>query len=109
MAWTEKANDSASNGTTAATILSAPMAGHTYVVRLINIFNADTVSQIVTVRLNSNGTYRTISKQVLAPDARLAIVEPIVLDATTKSIEIVLGAAKTTNDMAVMVSYADRS
>lgn len=49
-----------SNNTTAVTILGAPSAGEKRNVQALNIYNADTASVTVTVRLNDNTTMRNI-------------------------------------------------
>lgn len=58
--------DSASNSTTAVTILSAPASGHTRTVKFLSIYNKDTVAATVTLQLNNNGTIRIIHKTTLA-------------------------------------------
>ena len=55
-----------SNSGTAVTILGAPAAGEKRVVQSLSIFNADTASATVTVRLNDNATMRNIVVVTLA-------------------------------------------
>ena len=49
-----------SNNTTAVTILSAPGAGQKREIKSLSVYNADTASATVTVRLNDNATLRSI-------------------------------------------------
>jgi hypothetical protein len=58
--------DIVTNGTTAVTIMAAPAASHTRVVKTISVYNNDTVSADVTVRKNDNGTFYIITKVTLA-------------------------------------------
>lgn len=57
--------DSATNSTTAVTILSAPAAGHTRTVKYMSVYNKDTVDHNVTIQLNNNATLRIIHKVLL--------------------------------------------
>jgi len=52
--------DSASNGTTLVTIVAAPAASTQRKINLITVYNADTASKAVTIRLNNNTTLRNI-------------------------------------------------
>ena len=49
-----------SNSGTAVTVLGAPSAGEKRVIQSFSVYNADTASATVTVRLNDNGTLRNI-------------------------------------------------
>lgn len=49
-----------SNNTTAVTILAAPGAGQKREIKSLSVYNADTASATVTVRLNDNATLRSI-------------------------------------------------
>lgn len=53
-------SDTASNGTTAVTILAAPAASTQRKVNSLSVYNADTASKIVTIQLNNNTTLRSI-------------------------------------------------
>ncbi len=64
------AQDSAANGTTPVTIVSAPGSG-TRAVKLIALNNADATEVAATVSLNDNGTLRTLWSGALAPTATL--------------------------------------
>jgi len=64
-------SDTTTNGVTPVTILSAPTdppaATEQYqkAVEFISVVNEDTAAKTVTIRLNNNGTYRTIFKCTL--------------------------------------------
>ena len=64
-------NDGVSNNATAVTMISAPIASTQRQIKLITVHNADTVSATVTLRLNNNGTFRTICKVVLSTLSQL--------------------------------------
>lgn len=53
-------SDTQSNGTTVVTILAAPAASTQRKVNSISVYNADTVSSTVTIRLNNNTTLRNL-------------------------------------------------
>lgn len=107
MAFTEAGNDGVTNNTTPVTIVAAPDANAQRIVKTIIVFNSDTVSATVTVSLKNGAALRTLDKQTLAAGARMALNEILVLDATTKSIEVVLDAIVTTNQLEWITAYAD--
>jgi hypothetical protein len=53
------------NNTTAVTLAAAPSAGIVRTIDSVNVFNADTVSQTVTVRYNDNGTFYPLVRTTL--------------------------------------------
>lgn len=53
------------NNTTAVTLAAAPTASVVRTIDSVNIFNADTVSQTVTIRYNDNGTFYPIVRSTL--------------------------------------------
>jgi hypothetical protein len=53
------------NNTTAVTLAAAPSAGIVRTIDSVNVFNADTVSQTVTVRYNDNGTFYPLIRTTL--------------------------------------------
>jgi hypothetical protein len=59
------ATDTVTSDTTAVPIIAAPAASTQRQVKEIFIYNADTVSALVTVRLNRSSTYRTLIKLTL--------------------------------------------
>ena len=68
-------NDGVSNNAVAVTAIAAPIASTQRQVKLITIHNADTVSATVTLRLNNNGTFRTICKVVLSTLSQLVYTD----------------------------------
>lgn len=109
MAFTEGSNDGTLNGTLAVTVVAAPSNGVRRLVRTITIYNADTVRHLVTLRLNNNGTYRTLWKGTLAIGDTLIFNDPLVLDTTTKSIEALMGEAATTSNPDFTAHWGDAS
>lgn len=59
-------SDGLTNGATAVTPVAAPAASTVRKVTFLNIYNIDTASATVTVRVNNNGTFRTLAKVTLA-------------------------------------------
>lgn len=68
-------SDGVTNGGTAVTAIAAPTTKIQRQVKLITVFNADTVSATVTVRLNNNGTFRILVKIALAADSTLVYTD----------------------------------
>lgn len=64
-AFTPASNDSASNGGTEVDVVTAPGASIQRLVSSITIHNEDTVSATVTVKLDNNGTDRTLFEAAL--------------------------------------------
>lgn len=64
--FTPASNDGQSNGVTAVTLVPAPAASTQRRIHSLSIWNADTQSVTVTVRLNNNSTMRIIIKVALA-------------------------------------------
>jgi len=64
---TPKGFDTETNNTTPITMVGAPDSSVQRQVKTISIYNADTSSVTIYVRLNNNGTYRLIIKTTLAP------------------------------------------
>lgn len=62
---------SISNNTTAVIAVAAPAASTQRQVQTINIYNNDTVSATVTVRLNDNSTIAILMKATIRPDETL--------------------------------------
>lgn len=63
--------DTITTGATAATIVAAPSASTTRKVSLVTVYNVDTASATVTIRVNNNGTFRILVKVALAIGATL--------------------------------------
>jgi hypothetical protein len=73
--FTPGSNDGASNNTTAVIVVDVPGASTQRQVKIINIYNADTVATTVTVRYNNNGTTRILVKPTLAVGDTLSYVD----------------------------------
>jgi len=107
MPFTLGSSDGLLNGTTPVTIVSAPASGAVRTIRLVNIYNADTASVTVTMRLNNNGTARVLAKATLAAGETFIYEHPIVLDATTKTLQAVLAAAPASSQPVYYCAYGD--
>lgn len=59
-------NNDITTGATAVDLVAAPSASTYRQVKLLTVFNADTVSAVVTLRYNDNGTTRILVKTTLA-------------------------------------------
>jgi hypothetical protein len=57
--FTPGSTDGQTNGATAVTLVASPAASVQRQVKRINIYNADTATALVTIRLNNGGTFRT--------------------------------------------------
>lgn len=107
MAFTEISDSGATNSTSNVTVVSAPASSTRRVVRNITVYNADTVSAIVFIIYNNNGTQRTIVKQSIAAGETLAYTDILILDSTLKKIDVKLNSAITTNQLDWTTHYAD--
>lgn len=111
MTFAEKNGHGVTNGTTAVDALAAPASAHTYVLRNVLVHNRDTVAATVIVQLvDSVGpATRRLFKVTIDPDATIVLEAIVVLDATTKKVQIVLAGAITTNQLDFTVAYGDVS
>lgn len=107
MAFTEKTSDGVFNGTTIVDLVPAPAAATRRIVRSIFVFNNDTVTATVMLRLNNNGALRVIARAQLQPNEALEFVRLTVLDSTTKKIDGVLSATSTTTAPSFVCTFAD--
>src|SRR5436190_19646783 len=73
--YVPNSSDGVSNNTTAVTAIAAPIASTQRQVKLITVHNSDTVSATVTLKLNNNGTFRTICKVVLSTLSQLVYTD----------------------------------
>lgn len=73
--YTPGATTTASNGTTAVTIVAAPAASTQRQVKLITVYNLDTVAATVTLQYNDNGTLRTLVKVALETGEHLVYTD----------------------------------
>lgn len=106
------ASDAVTNGTTAVDAVAAPGAAVRRVVRGLTVYNADSVSHAVTVQLVSGANTRRRYRQTVAAGSSFVFGEKgeiMVLDATTKKVQVKLDAAHTTNALEVAADYVDFS
>lgn len=108
MAFAEKSNDGQTNSTTAVDVIAAPASGETRIGRNVIVNNRDNIAHNVIVQFVSSGGTRRIAKQVVEVDASLVVDLPVVMDATTKKVQVVLGEAATTQ-LDFVTAYASRT
>lgn len=97
-AYTPGQTNGTSNDTTAVTIVASPASSTQRQVKLVTVFNADTVAAILTIRLNDNATTRIMAKVTLSVGDSLIYTDGEgfrTMDSTggIKSTGIVTGAA----------------
>lgn len=111
MSFATKSNDGSTNNTTAVTVVAAPSAGVRRTVASITVYNADSANATVTIQLNNASTLRIIQKVVLEPGDNWNVLdnEKIVLDSTSKSVEIKLGGSISSAQLPFTAAYADAS
>ncbi len=112
MAISIKNGNGESNSTTAVTVLAAPSA--TGVTRILppgglTIYNADTVAATVTIRYSDGANKRNIKRATLNSDEAVTNDGPIHLEDTDDSLEIILAAAITTNQLPWVVNYIEKT
>lgn len=103
-------NSLLTNNTTAVTAVAAPSSGVSRVVRGIFVYNNDTASATVIINKVISGTSYTLFKTTLAPGTTAEFGnqnEFTALDATTKSIQVVLVGAITTNQLQIDANWGD--
>lgn len=109
MAFTPGNSNGVLNGTTQVDCVAAPAAATQRMVRRVRVFNRDTVAQTITLLLDVSGTDRTLDKQTVQPDTMCEFELDEVLDATTKKLQLVMGAAATTTNPDFSASWADKT
>jgi hypothetical protein len=109
MAFTEGSNEGSTNSTTLVEVVAAPGASTRRLVKTITVYNRDTAAATVTLSLDDNTTEFTFWKGTLAVGDTLVWNDPLVLDSTTDSINIVLAGAVTTNQLYFTAHYGDSS
>jgi len=107
MAFTAGQQNSITTDDTEVEILGSPAASTQRIVRLINVYNADTVAATVTINFEDGSTERILVKATLAAGDSLQMSGPIVLANTDETLEAVLAVAATTTNLPVYVAYAD--
>jgi hypothetical protein len=98
-------------GTTAVTVVPAPLsAGIIRMLKTLTVYNNDTEERTVTIQFRVSSTNYIAAQQVLQPSESLIFGgegEVLVLDATTKSIRIVLDSAPLANQLDWTSHWAD--
>jgi hypothetical protein len=98
------------NNTTAVTAVAAPGSGVNRVLRVLTIFNKDTVNATFTIAKVVSGTSYARYSGTLVPGQAFQFGnsdEFMALDATTKSITVVLSGAITTNQLQIVADGGD--
>lgn len=99
MAFTIGNSHGQTNGVTAVTVVAAPATDEFRIIKNITIFNNDTAAKEFELQLVDGATTRVIKRSgSVAANSSWEYANTLTLDATTKSIKVVLTAAKTTND-----------
>ena len=65
--YTPGSNNTATNNTTAVTAVAAPASSTERQIKLMTVYNADTVAATLTLRYNDNGTTRILTNTTLNP------------------------------------------
>ena len=107
MAFTPGFQGTLTNGTTPVTLVAAPPERTQRLVRKIFIQNADTVNAKVTVKhVTSGGSTFLIHEETLVAGSQKTL-EHLVLDKSTQTITVTLGAAVTTTELSCTAHFAD--
>jgi len=96
------------NSTTDVTVVTAPAASTIRMVSSITVYNADTVSATVELKIDVSATEKRLVSQILIAGESLVYEVKQNLDSTMK-IEVVLAGAITTNQLECTAVYADYS
>jgi hypothetical protein len=98
------------NNTTSVTAVAAPSSGVNRVLRVLTVFNNDTVNATVKIIKLVSGTSYVLFQATLVPGQTFEFGnsnEFQALDATTKSITVVLAGAITTNQLQIVANGGD--
>jgi hypothetical protein len=99
MALTPTNNYGSFNGTTSVDLVAAPASSTRRVVKFITLYNNDTASRDLTIRLTASGpTQYIVTKQTLASGASYQWTGSLILDATTESVTGVADATAATTE-----------
>ena len=106
---TFKNQNGLTTGNTAVTVVNphATRRAHEVAVNAISVYNADSVTQTVTLQLNDNGTKRIMKQRSVAAGSFMRNDTPIKLGSSTQSVEVVLGGAVTTTEPHWIASYME--
>lgn len=107
--FTPGGNEVDTNGATHVTVVAAPAAGTQRIVSSVKIHNGDTATVDAQIIISTGGTRRILARNSsLVIDGTLE-VRDIVLDATNKLIEVVLGGAHDTVAPVAQAAYVDKA
>lgn len=95
------------DGTTPVTIVPAPASGVKYYVMDINIYNKDTADVTITVTLVDSGGTNSILKRMIMDPSDTTGLGGMLLDATTKSVTVVMSGAPATSQPEWAVTYGE--
>jgi len=93
-------------GNTEATLLSAPSAGTTRVVRAVALTNRDSVARDLTLRVDDGTDYDIVTFSAVAAGETVNYDNPIVLT-SSDTLKVLSDAAATTTEPIAFASYAD--
>lgn len=97
---------SSSNGVTAATILAAPAASTQRKVNSISVYNADSVSKSLIIRINDNGTFYPLINMSLSPLDTLSYTDTNGWSVVSTTAGVTIEALNSTIDEALVYSIA---
>lgn len=109
MAFVEGVNTGTSNSTTNVTVVAAPGASETRVIKSISVYNADTVQATVTLKYYDGTNERIMCKIPLETGETLLYDSILVLNTTSTIIRLVLAGAITTNQLHFTAHYGTAS
>ena len=107
--FTPGGNEALSSGTSDTTVVAAPAANTQRLISSIKVFNQDTIAHIVTVQIaKASNNFILYFNAVLAVNESFELRD-FVLDATDETVEITLGEAATTTEVAVVSTFVDKA
>jgi len=109
MAFLEKGNEGALNGTTGVSVVPTPGSGVRRLVRNVGVTNRDTVAHVVTLFKDKNGTAYELARESLQPADYWTFDKLMVLDADDESIVAKSDATATTTEPSFDAAFADAS
>lgn len=109
MAFLEKGNEGATNGTTAVDVVPVPSGADRRLVRNVGMVNRDTVVHTLVLYKDKGGTLWELAREVLQPNDYWTFDKVVVLDATDEKVVIKSDATATTTEPCFDAAYADAS
>jgi hypothetical protein len=97
------------NSTTAVTMVEAPDVDKRRLIKSVSVHNNDTASATVTIQIDADGTKYKLHKATVNSGEQLLYERVLVLADATESLEVVLSAAITTNQLHYYAVYAEVS